>query len=132
PRHTDRLRHRLRDRSRVPRDRGATTGPGSSYRPRLPHRRRRYTRLMAATAQQDAKNDRIVWIDCEMTGLEESDVLVEIAALVTDAELNVLGEGIDVVIHATDDELGRMVPFVRDMHQSSGLTELIRESEVSV
>ena len=84
------------------------------------------------TAQQDAKNDRIVWIDCEMTGLADSDVLVEIAALVTDADLNVLGEGVDIVIHASDEELDGMVPVVKEMHASSGLTEEIRASESTV
>jgi len=50
-----------------------------------------------------AVRDELVWIDCEMTGLDlGSDRLIEIAALVTDADLNVLGEGIDVVIHADD------------------------------
>lgn len=54
--------------------------------------------------------DELVWIDCEMTGLDlGSDKLIEIAALVTDADLNVLGDGIDVVIHADDVALGSMV-----------------------
>jgi oligoribonuclease len=71
-------------------------------------------------------NDRMVWIDCEMTGLDlDRDALIEIAALVTDAELNVLGEGIDVVIRPPDDALESMVEVVREMHTSSGLlTEL--------
>ena len=91
----------------------------------------------AATAQptphQESKNHRIVWIDCEMTGLDTTnDLLVEIAALVTDSELNVLGEGVDVVIHAPDDALDSMVPVVRDMHAASGLTEEIRRSAVTV
>ncbi len=68
--------------------------------------------------------DRLVWIDCEMTGLlVESDALVEVAALVTDFELNVLGEGLDVVIKPPAAALEQMVPFVRDMHTSSGLLE---------
>ena len=85
------------------------------------------------TAQQSSKNDRIVWIDCEMTGLDtERDLLVEIAALVTDSELNVLGDGIDVVIHAPDEALENMAPVVQQMHSASGLTEEIRRSTVSV
>ena len=85
------------------------------------------------TAQQSAKNDRIVWIDCEMTGLDtERDLLVEIAALVTDSELNILGEGVDVVIHAPDEALENMAPVVKDMHSSSGLIEEIRRSTVTV
>ena len=64
----------------------------------------------------------LVWIDCEMTGLSlETDALVEIAVLVTDSELNILGEGIDLVIHATDGQIAGMNDFVRDMHTSSGL-----------
>lgn len=85
------------------------------------------------TPHQESKNDRIVWIDCEMTGLDTtSDSLVEIAALVTDSELNILGEGVDIVIHAPDSALDAMVPVVRDMHASSGLTEEIRKSTVTL
>lgn len=64
----------------------------------------------------------LIWIDCEMTGLSlESDALVEIAVLVTDSELNLIGEGVDVVIHVTDDQLEGMSDFVREMHTNSGL-----------
>ncbi|MEC3980447.1 oligoribonuclease [Amycolatopsis sp. H20-H5] len=77
--------------------------------------------------------DRLVWIDCEMTGLDlGSDKLIEIAALVTDAELNVLGEGVDIVIHADDDALAAMPDIVRDMHAHSGLTEEVRQSAVTL
>ena len=65
-----------------------------------------------------------MWIDCEMTGLDlGSDLLIEVAALVTDSELNVLGEGVDVVIGATAEQLERMPDVVREMHASSGLTD---------
>ncbi len=68
--------------------------------------------------------DRIIWIDCEMTGLSlKSDALVEVAALVTDFELNQLGDGIDVVIKPPADALEQMDDFVRDMHTTSGLIE---------
>ena len=78
-------------------------------------------------------DDRIVWIDCEMTGLEpERHVLVEIAALVTDADLNILGEGVDLVIHASETELAQMDSFVTNMHNSSGLTDEIRASSIDV
>ena len=67
-------------------------------------------------------NDRLVWIDCEMTGLSlEHDALVEVAALVTDSELEVLGEGIEVVIKPPAASLEQMVDIVRGMHTSSGL-----------
>jgi oligoribonuclease len=70
--------------------------------------------------------DRLVWIDCEMTGLDlERDALIEVAVLVTDAELNVLGDGIDVVIAPPAEELeallAGMADVVREMHTSSGL-----------
>ncbi|GAA1919194.1 oligoribonuclease [Nocardioides marmoribigeumensis] len=65
-----------------------------------------------------------MWIDCEMTGLSTTaDALVEIAALVTDFDLNVLGEGVDLIIKPPAEALEQMVPFVRDMHTSSGLLE---------
>jgi len=64
----------------------------------------------------------LIWIDCEMTGLDlEKDVLVEIAVLVTDSDLNVIGEGIDLVIAATPEQLAGMNEFVTQMHTNSGL-----------
>jgi oligoribonuclease len=67
-------------------------------------------------------NDRLVWIDCEMTGLDLArDALVEVAALVTDSELNVLGDGVDVVIRPPAEALETMPDIVREMHTASGL-----------
>ena len=71
-------------------------------------------------------SDRLVWIDCEMTGLDLTrDALIEVAVLVTDAELNVLGDGVDVVVAPPAEELPAllegMVEVVREMHTSSGL-----------
>lgn len=64
----------------------------------------------------------LIWIDCEMTGLSaENDGLVEIAVLVTDSELNILGDGVDVVIKTSDEKLSSMNDFVREMHTNSGL-----------
>jgi oligoribonuclease len=78
-------------------------------------------------------NDRLVWIDCEMTGLDlRHDALIEIAALVTDGELRVLGEGVDLVIHADESALSAMPDVVRDMHARSGLTEDVRRSTVTL
>ncbi|GAA2051027.1 MULTISPECIES: oligoribonuclease [Streptomyces] len=69
-------------------------------------------------------NDRMVWIDCEMTGLSLiDDALIEVAALVTDSELNVLGEGVDVVIRPPAAALAGMPEVVRDMHTASGLLD---------
>ena len=78
-------------------------------------------------------NDRLVWIDCEMTGLDLGrDALIEIAALVTDGDLRVLGEGVDLVIHAEEPLLAGMPDVVRVMHARSGLTEEVRRSSVTL
>ena len=67
-------------------------------------------------------NDRLVWIDCEMTGLDiERDALIEIACLVTDAQLNLLDEGIDLIIKPPAEALAGMPEVVREMHTTSGL-----------
>jgi oligoribonuclease len=67
-------------------------------------------------------NERLVWIDCEMTGLDlRNDALIEVAALVTDFDLNVLGDGIDIVVKPPPEALDQMIPYVRSMHESSGL-----------
>ena len=64
----------------------------------------------------------LIWIDCEMTGLDlGTDALVEIAVLVTDSDLTIIGDGVDLVIHATQPQLDGMNDFVRQMHTSSGL-----------
>ncbi|MEU6020650.1 oligoribonuclease [Micromonospora sp. NPDC047134] len=77
--------------------------------------------------------DLLVWIDCEMTGLDlGSDKLIEVAALVTDPDLNVLGDGVDVVIHADEEALAAMPEIVRTMHAKSGLTEEVRRSTVTL
>ncbi|MDP9883813.1 oligoribonuclease [Sinomonas atrocyanea] len=69
-------------------------------------------------------NEHIVWIDCEMTGLDPvADALIEVAVLVTDSELNVLGDGVDVVIKPSDEALAGMGDFVRAMHTESKLLD---------
>ncbi|MGI5352565.1 oligoribonuclease [Streptomyces sp. CA-250714] len=69
-------------------------------------------------------NDRMVWIDCEMTGLSLlDDALIEVAALVTDSELNVLGDGVDIVIRPPEHALEAIPEVVREMHTTSGLLE---------
>ena len=78
-------------------------------------------------------SDNLVWIDCEMTGLDlGKDALIEIAVLVTDSELNILDDGVDVVIHADDAVLDTMPDIVRDMHAASGLTDAVRQSTVTL
>jgi oligoribonuclease len=77
--------------------------------------------------------DELVWIDCEMTGLDlTTDRLIEIAVLVTDAELNILGEGIDLVIHTGEAALSSMIDVVAQMHTRSGLVEEVRASTIDL
>ncbi|AWB84565.1 oligoribonuclease [Corynebacterium liangguodongii] len=79
------------------------------------------------------KDNRIVWIDLEMTGLDpERHVIVEVAALVTDAELTILDEGIDLVVHATEEQLAEMDEVVVQMHSDNGLLADIKDSTVSI
>jgi oligoribonuclease len=69
-------------------------------------------------------SERLVWIDCEMTGLDlAADAMIEVAALVTDFDLNVLGEGVDLIIKPPAESLDQMIPFVRTMHETSGLLD---------
>jgi oligoribonuclease len=73
-------------------------------------------------------SDYLVWIDCEMTGLNvEKDCLVEIAVVVTDSELNVLDPGLDLVIKPNPESLANMGEFVTEMHTSSGLINELNE-----
>ena len=75
----------------------------------------------------------LVWMDLEMTGLDHtSDVIVEIATIVTDDDLTIIAEGPDLVVHQPDDVLARMDPFVVEMHTRSGLLEAIRASTMSL
>jgi oligoribonuclease len=73
-------------------------------------------------------SDRLVWIDCEMTGLDLArDALIEVAALVTDSDLTVLGEGVDLVVKPPQEALDQMVPVVREMHTASGLLDRLAQ-----
>lgn len=75
----------------------------------------------------------LVWMDLEMTGLDPNvDVIVEIASLVTDDQLNVVAEGPDLVIHQPDDVLARMEPVVVTMHTESGLLDAIKASRTTL
>jgi oligoribonuclease len=78
-------------------------------------------------------DDRLVWIDLEMTGLDtERHVIVEIACLVTDAELELLDDGVDIVVHQDADALAGMDDFVRKMHTKSGLLSQIEAASVDL
>ena len=75
----------------------------------------------------------LVWIDCEMTGLELSrDKLIEVAVLVTDSDLNVLDPGLDLIISADDADLDGMNEVVAEMHAKSGLTDAVRASTLTL
>jgi oligoribonuclease len=75
----------------------------------------------------------LVWIDCEMTGLDLTrDKLIEVAVLVTDSELNVLDPGLDLVISADDADLDGMTEVVAEMHRKSGLTDAVRGSTLTL
>ncbi|HEY2299685.1 MAG TPA: oligoribonuclease [Jatrophihabitans sp.] len=77
--------------------------------------------------------EQMVWVDCEMTGLDLArDALIEVAVIATDADLNPLDEGLDIVINVDDDVLDTMIPFVHDMHAASGLTEAVRASTITL
>lgn len=83
---------------------------------------------MSETSTPAPESAPLVWIDCEMTGLHpQVDELVEVAVLITDAELNILDEGIDLVIRPSAAALEQMDPFVRDMHTTSGLLPELAE-----
>ncbi|GAA1134877.1 oligoribonuclease [Ornithinicoccus hortensis] len=83
---------------------------------------------MTDAASPRALTDRIIWIDCEMTGLDlANDALIEVATLVTDFELNVLGDGVDLVIRPSDAALAQMGDFVRQMHTDSGLLDVLAD-----
>ena len=79
------------------------------------------------------ETDLLVWLDLEMTGLDVvRDQIVEIAVLVTDAQLEPLDDGLDLVVHQPPEVLGAMDDFVRKMHEKSGLLPAIQESTVSL
>lgn len=74
----------------------------------------------------------LAWMDLEMTGLDpDRHVIVEIATLITDDNLEVIAEGPDLVIHQSSEALARMDDYVREMHTRSGLLSLIEASTVS-
>lgn len=77
--------------------------------------------------------DVLAWMDLEMTGLDpKQHVIVEIATLLTDDDLNIVAEGPELIVHATEDQLALMDPVVVDMHTKSGLLKQIRSSTVSL
>jgi oligoribonuclease len=78
-------------------------------------------------------SDLLVWIDCEMTGLDlRRDALIEVAVVVTGADLAPVDAGLDVVIKVPDQALDGMLDVVRDMHDKSGLTSAVRAATTSL
>jgi oligoribonuclease len=87
----------------------------------------------ARSSGPSSDDDRLVWVDLEMTGLDvDTDVIVEIACIVTDSNLEALDDGIQLVVHADADDRARMSDFVREMHRKSGLLPEIEKSPIDV
>ena len=83
--------------------------------------------------QAKPSKDNLVWIDLEMTGLDpDRDVIIEAAVLITDADLNVIADGPDIVIHRSDEELSVMNAWNRRTHHGSGLIKRVKASDVSI
>jgi len=79
------------------------------------------------------RDDLLVWIDLEMTGLDpQQNTIVEIATLITDNQLEVVAEGPEIIVHTGPEHIARMIPIVRDMHTRSGLIEKVRLSSVNL
>jgi oligoribonuclease len=76
--------------------------------------------------------DNLIWIDLEMTGLDvNNDLIIEIATIVTDAKLNILGEGPDLVIHQSNEVLDKMDEWCQTQHKKSGLTQSVKNSRIT-
>ncbi|MGZ6250519.1 MAG: oligoribonuclease [Candidatus Chromulinivorax sp.] len=84
-------------------------------------------------AQLQHKNNRLIWIDLEMTGLDpKKDTILEIATIVTDDDLNIIAEGPDLVIHHSDDVLENMNAWCKGQHSKSGLVQAVKDSTLSL
>ncbi len=79
------------------------------------------------------RRDLLCWMDLEMTGLDPAqNVIVEVATVLTDADLNVVAEGPEIIVQASEEHLGRMIPYVKEMHAKSGLAERIQQSSTNL
>ena len=75
------------------------------------------------------KHDKLIWIDLEMTGLDyHNDVILEIATIITDGELNVIATGPNLVVHHSDEVLNNMNPWCIEQHAKTGLTQKVKDS----
>ena len=78
-------------------------------------------------------DDRLVWIDLEMTGLDPvENKIIEIATIVTDGQLNIIAEGPNLVVHQPEEELEKMDEWNVSHHTANGLIEMVRESETDL
>lgn len=83
--------------------------------------------------KKETKINRFVWIDCEMTGLDVAkDVLLEIATIITDTNLDIIAEGPNIIIHQHSEHLEAMIPFVKELHKESGLIDEVSRSTISL
>ncbi|TKR81527.1 hypothetical protein L596_015384 [Steinernema carpocapsae] len=93
----------------------------------------RLIRGMASQASAAKKGDRLIWIDCEMTGLDlEKNTLVEIACIVTEGDLEIVAEGPSIVIHQNKETLDNMTDWCKNTFAKNGLTKRIEESKISM
>jgi len=89
--------------------------------------------MSQATLSPQCNDSNLIWIDMEMTGLDpDTCVVLEIATIVTDAQLNVLAEGPVLAIHQSDEVLANMNEWCIDVHGKTGLTQRCRDSKISV
>ncbi|XP_012669755.1 small fragment nuclease [Clupea harengus] len=87
---------------------------------------------LSDSASADSRQ-RIVWVDLEMTGLDiEKDEIIEMACIITDSELNILAEGPNLIINQPDELLDGMSEWCQTHHGSSGLTQAVRDSKISL
>ncbi|ESO03265.1 hypothetical protein HELRODRAFT_173544 [Helobdella robusta] len=94
---------------------------------------KRYSNTNSLTTSNYVMDKRLVWVDCEMTGLDVDKChLLEIACLITDDQLNIVAEGPNIVIHQPDEILNSMNNWCLKHHSESGLMEQVRNSRISV
>ncbi|PRP73417.1 oligoribonuclease [Planoprotostelium fungivorum] len=86
-------------------------------------------KMFAKRPHIDATN--IVWVDCEMTGLTDKDVVLEVACAITDAQLNILTKEFNIVLGATEEQLSRMTEIPLKMHTENGLLEAVKNSKIT-